>query len=168
MSADGDDPFPVTGPLKTQYDYAGADVAVRVMALMQRVTPGPRGLPVSETVTWTAAAKPFGYLEETLPPNAATIVLPAYHDARLIPIDASSASGTGGFDPEWRRFIEEDLPRYLATGELDCDSRYCQQLRTWEMADFRQDGVDWLDENSEQCTAGGDGGGPGGGRRRGH
>ncbi|MCE9614531.1 MAG: hypothetical protein K8T26_09660 [Lentisphaerae bacterium] len=169
MSQDGDDPFPSTGPLRPQYDYAGADAAVRVMAHATRVTPGSGGLAVSNTITWTAAAKPFGYLPGDEPPTLTPLVLPAYHDARLIPMDASSAAGTGGFDPEWRRFIEQDLPVYLATGQLNCSSYYCNQLRTWEDPVFRQDGVDWLAKNSSQCTAGGGGGGGHrGGRRKGH
>lgn len=167
LSQDGEDPFPAVGPVRPQYDYAGADAAVRVISRSTRLTPGPRGVAVSNVVTWTAAAKAFGYLGEADPPHSYGIVLPAFHEARLIPLDASSASPGGSFDPEWRRFIEEDLPVYLATGDYG-SSYYGTQLQTFDDPAFRQDGIDWLAEHSDECTAGGPGSGPGGGRRRGH
>ncbi len=167
LSQDSEDPFPATGTVRPQYDYAGADSAVRVIANATRIAPGKEN--GTNTITWTAAAKPFGYLAETDPPHLYSIVLPAFHDIRLIPMDASSAWPGGSFDPEWRRFIEEDLPIYVASGDLaGCHSYYCNQLRTWEDEAFRADGVAWLNDNRDQCTAGGPGNGPGGGRRRGH
>ncbi len=167
LATEGEDPFPLTGPLRPEYDYAGADAATRVVAEMSRLTPGPRGSVVSNAIIWTAAAKPFGVLGENEPPPAFPLVLPVFRDARLIPIDASSAPA-GGFDPEWRRFIEEDLPHYVDTGDLSCGSWYCVQLLTWEDPTFRADGVAWLALNAEQCIANPPGSGRGGGSRRGH
>jgi hypothetical protein len=168
MSPGGEVRFPVTGPVKPQYDYAGADAATRVVAQASRLTPGS----APSTITWTAAAKPFGYLEEDERPTVCGLVLPAFRDVRLIPIDASSAPAGGAFDLDWREHIEGHLRDYLRDGlpGLNPYCWYCQQLVTWEDAVFRQTGIDWLRDFSSTChTHGGPGGrGGGGGRRRGH
>ena len=173
-------PIPLTGPVRPQYDYAGADAAVRVEATTTRLTPGPQGSERSNTVTWTSAAKPFGYLADDARPNDYQLVLPAYRDVRLIPIDASSAPAGGGYDLAWREHISTHLPNYIngGTGALAGGCYYCSQLRTWESATFRATGIAWLSHNSDRCTlpsgpggggGGGGGGDPGsGGRRRGH
>jgi hypothetical protein len=167
MSTSGNYPFPITGSVKEQYDYSGADAAVRVEATTQRLTPGSGGSTVSNTLTWTSAAKPFGFLNESDSPMDYDLVLPAFHDVRLIPVDASSAPAGGGFNLEWRTHKAEHLPYYMDAGpfSLPSDCYYCQQLQTWESVAFRQVGVNWLEVNSENCTASddGDGGGGGGG-----
>ncbi len=180
MDQGGDWPMPLAGHVRPQYDYAGADAAVRVEATTGRLTPGPGGSETSNTVTWTTAAKPFGYLTDNARPNDYQLVLPAFHDVRLIPVDASSAPAGGGYDLAWRSHISIHLPGYIAggTGALVGGCYYCDQLRTWESASFRASGVAWLRRNSDRCTlpppgpgggGGGGGGGPGsGGRRRGH
>ena len=128
----------------------------------------------SDTILWTAAAKPFGYLEadgERIRPDAWSIVLPAYHDIRLIPIDAASTGSDGFFDIEWRRHLMEHLPIYVATGTLQPGCKYCVTLTIWENPAFRAAGALWLSLNSAKCIVppgGGPGGSPGGGTRRGH
>lgn len=167
ISPVGEMPFPATGTVKPQYDYAGADAATRVEADAKRLTPHA---PDSH-VTWSAAAKPFGLLGEDRPPTAAGIVLPAFHDIRLIPIDASSAPSAGAFNLAWRDHIESHLPVYLDHGPsatLSYHCWYCAQLVTWEDPLFRQRGLDWLRDYSDTCEVQGGGGGPGGGARRGH
>jgi hypothetical protein len=170
MAVNGSDPFPAAGPLKTTYDYAGADAAVRIVAEAGRMTPGPRGVTVTNTITWTAAAKPMGHLGDSEKPTAFRLVLPAFHDVRLIPVDASTAPWSGSYHIEWREHIEQHLPEYMVNGPHPSDCWYCQQLLQWEDRDFRQEGVDWLAVNSHLCLGGGGGGGHhrGGGRRRGH
>ncbi len=179
---DGDRQFPVVGPVRDEYDYSGADAAVRVETTSERITPGPEGGTQENTVLWTAAAKPFGHLGDGSRPNDYQIVLPAYHDVRLIPIDASSAPAGGGFDLGWREHCEQHLPDYMDNGPtvLPRGCYYCNQLRTWENPSFRQSGVNWLAANSARCIVrrgggggggggwGGRGGGSGGGTRRGH
>jgi hypothetical protein len=167
ISANGDARFPAVGTVKPQYDYAGADAAARVVAQASRLTPGSNA---SSRITWTAAAKPFGYLADDERPNASQVVLPAFHEIRLIPIDASSAPAGGAFDLDWRDHIEGHLSDYLANGPsgLPKGCWYCQQLVTWEILEFRQTGIDWLRENSSTCNTPGGPGGRGGGRRRGH
>lgn len=168
MSLHGDPPFPATGPVKPQYDYAGADSAVRVLTETRRLMPGAS----PATVLWTAAAKPFGYLnEQASRPDSYAIVLPAYHNIRLIPIDASSAPAGGAFDLDWREHIEVHLPEYMDRGLAGITPTcwFCQQLVTWEDPVFRQTGIDWLELYSDTCLIHGGGpGSAGGGRRRGH
>ncbi len=167
ISPFGEVQFPATGPVKPQYDYAGADAAARVETQATRVTPGSR----TSQITWTAAAKPFGYLEGDERPNAYELVLPAFHEVRLIPVDASSAPAGGAFDLDWREHIEGHLPDYQEKGPFGLPKYcwYCQQLVVWENADFRLTGIDWLKKFSSTCrTYGGGPGSRGGGSRRGH
>jgi len=166
--------FPITGPVREQYNYAGADAVVRVNADVDRITPGIGGESRNDSVVWTSASKPFGYLEvdgaETLPTAAANFVLPAFRDVRLIPIDAASGSGNGSSDVEWVRHIRDHVYTYIETGPHSSSCRYCNSLATWEDAQFRQDGIDWLAIYCDNChrPSGGGGGGRGGGSRRGH
>jgi len=186
MSPDMEYPFPGVGSLKAKYDYAGADAVVRVESEMTRVTPGLGTTSATDVIKWNAAAKPFGYLAEEDPPMVCSLVLPAFHDVRLIALDASSLAGGGSFNVEWRIHISKHLPGYydengnflegyvpggLDAPAVDPDCWYCQQLETWEIEGFRQEGVDWLEENSALCISppgGGGGGGGGGGSRWGH
>ena len=162
--------FPLTGPVKDQYNYSGADAAVRVEARTGRLTPGPGGTVVSNTITWTSAAKPFGHMFDNMRPIDEILTLPAFRHVRLIPVDASSAPAAGGFNLLWRKHIKEHLPVYMTSGPnvLSSGCFYCRQLKTWENPAFRQTGVDWLRVNSGQCTITGGGGSRGGGTRRGH
>ncbi len=157
--------FPVVGPVHPEYDVAGADVAVRVIATAERLPPGEG----SDRITWTAAAKPFGTLDGGRV-NEYGIVLPAFNEVRLIPMDASSAPAGGHFDLEWREHIENHLPDYMeeGTSALSGACRYCDALRTWEDPDFRRQGSEWLEEYSHTCYTIGGPGGPGGGTRRAH
>jgi hypothetical protein len=178
FSPTNNSPFPAAGPIRPQYDYAGADAAVRIEAEAERRTPGAG----ARIITWTAAGKAFGYLNVTNRPDAFRLVLPAFHDVRLIPVDASSAPAAGAFDIEWRNHIEKHLPGYTddngvyhsgymqnGINALDPDCWYCQQLIPWEDPLFRQEGIQWLQHNSGSCYSGSGPGGPhGGGRRRGH
>lgn len=173
MNPYGEDAFPIAGPVRDEYNYSGADAAVRVETRTDRLTPGTGGKPVTNKITWSAAAKPFGHLNDSDRPNSFGVVLPAYHDVRLIPVDAASGSGSGGYNLEWRKHIEDHLPLYYENGPGGLPScGYCSSLRTWENASFRQSGVDWLSKYSYKCIArgggGGGGGGRGGGTRRGH
>ncbi len=169
MATSGPDPFPATGPVRPQYDYAGADAAVRISEATTRISPGREGAVVTNTITWTAAAKPFGHLNESDRPNAYGLVLPAFHEARLIPLDASSVPSGGSYDLDWREHIENHLPEYMEHGPRPSDCWYCKQLIVWERPGFRQEGVDWLLLYSDRCTVpSGPGSHRGGGRRRAH
>ena len=182
LATNGADAFPISGPVRPQYDYAGADSVIRVLATASRLTPGAS----DREVTWTAAAKPFGYLNDDQRPNAYDLVLPAFHDIRLFPVDAATGGRGGAFDHGWRDHIEGHLPspRYMAGGpsELDPGCYYCQQILKWDHVTprplppgsteppwFRDAAKAWLAVNYRLCDIhGGGGGGGGGGRRRGH
>lgn len=179
MSVTGSEPFPLTGPVRPQFDYQGADAVVRVLSETDRFFADPGQPDATRAINWTAAAKPFGWLENDLRPNAYGLVLPAFRQVRLIPVDASSAPEGGAFDLGWRRHVEEHLPLYIQFGPQDLPGCwYCIQLRTWENPEFRQQGLAWLELFSHRCLqpdrpGGGGGGGGGGGtrsggRRRGH
>jgi len=158
--------FPFLDPIRTPFDYAGADAAVRIETTMQRLSPGAR----SDTIAWSAAAKPFGSLDDQTPPTRYGLVLPAFRDVRLIPVDTSSAPAAGSA-PGWGLHLYRHLEAYLRDGlrGLTDGCWYCDQLRTWEASAFRQEGRDWLDQNSHRCQVPTPGGpGPGGGSRRGH
>lgn len=160
------DDFPFRSPVKAQYDYVGADAAVRIEQSSPRLSPGQ----ASDTVLWTAAAKPFGTLEDGQRPNLHGIVLPGFTDVRLIPVDTSTASG-GGSRPGWSEHIYNHLDPYVSRGlaHLTGGCWYCEQLRTWERRSFRDTGMAWLERHSEDCyVRGGGGGGDTGGSRRGH
>ena len=185
ISPDAEWPFPGAGPVKPQYDYAGADAVVRVESEMTRVTPAPGGGAETDIIKWNAAAKPFGYLGDD-PPTVCSLVLPAFHDVRLIALDLSSLPGGGSFNLEWRIHISRHLPGYtdvngnFVEGYVPggpnapaCDGScwYCRQLKTWEKKSFRREGASWLAAHSDLCIrppGGGGGGGGHGGSRRGH
>ena len=175
MNPDGPDAFPIVGAVKPEYDYTGADAVIRLYAQASRLTPTASAAPLHDDILWTAAAKPFGYIQTEengnlrLRPDAYGIVLPAFREVRLIPIDAASGGDGGAFDISWRRHIDEHLPLYTATGRLSDGCTYCNCIRTFEDAAFRQVGIDWLLINNSLCTlTSHGGGGRGGGTRRGH
>ena len=176
IATSGPDPFPLTGEVKPQYDYSGADVAVRLEVYPERLTPSPGGGVVTNTVIWTSAAKPFGYLNDEDRPDAFDLVFPAFQQVGLIALDASSAPLGGGYNLSWREHIEAHLPDYMTRGLAALVTRcwFCEQLDhdRWESPAFRADGVAWLRENSDLCIpqggGGGGGGHRGGGTRRGH
>ena len=173
IKPDGDDNFPITGEVRPEYDTSGADAMVRVYASVDRVTPDIEGSNRSDNVVWSAAAKPFGYLEgaseKQRANSAAEFVLPAFRNVRLIPVDAASGSENNSSDIQWVRHLRDHLRPYLDIGPHPSSCRYCTALGTWENAAFRQEGIDWLDLNCELCRVNPGGGNRrGGGSRRGH
>jgi hypothetical protein len=170
----GEGDFPVTGPVRAEYDYAGADAVVRVNASVDRLTPGLDGGSRSDRVVWSAAAKPFGYLDDgsakLRPDSAASYVLPAFRDVRLIPVDAASGAQNSSADVEWVRHVRDHVPTYMQVGpQASSTCRYCASLATWEVEAFREEGLAWLEVNSGLCRIPSGGGGHrGGGSRRGH
>ncbi len=168
----GEGSFPITGPVRPEYDYAGADAVVRVYASVDRMTPDIDGGNRSDKVVWTAAAKPFGYLDtdtaKEIPTSASDFVIPAFRDVRLIPIDAASGSENSSSDIEWVRHIKNHLQPYLDGTPIASNCRYCRALTVWDGAAFRKEGVDWLALYSGDCFVPSGGGGRGGGTRRGH
>lgn len=171
MTDGREDSLPLAGPVREEYDYAGADAVARLYAPVPLLSFGA-GDGETNMVAWTAAAKPFGFIAEAdgerRTPIAFGLVLPAYRSVRLVPIDAATGGGDGSFDIDWSRHTREHLPPYLDTGELDGACRYCRLISTFEDPDFRRGGSEWLSENSYKCTLPSYGRGRGGGSRRGH
>ncbi len=167
---DGEDAFPVTGQVRPEYDTAGADAVLRVNATVERISPGTE---TRGQVVWTAAAKPFGYLDSDSGKQrvdaAAGLALPAFRNVRLIPVDAASGSENSSADVEWVRHVRSHLRPYLELGPRSSACRYCQALAVWENTAFRQEGSEWLRYNSNLCRIPSGGGSRrGGGTRRGH
>ncbi len=169
-----DPPFPVKGHIRPEYDYEGADAVARVETSVERFTTGADGAGAGgDSVVWTAAGKPFGYLEPDgakVVPNAYGLVLPAFRDVRLMPIDAATGGAGGSFKMAWRRHITEHLPDYLRRGTAACRPNcwYCRQLIVWENPVFRKNGAEWLRKNSDRCTVTGGGPGDSGGTQHAH
>jgi len=183
----GEYPFPAVGEIRPQYDYLGADSVLRVSATVDRIMPEGRrarsrrgGTGASATVNWTAAAKPFGYLDANgtpeRPNSAAGLVLPAFRDIRLIPADTASNSNAFSSDIDWVLHIKLHLNDYMQLGTLSPGCPYCAALAKWEQAPFRQSGIDWLNATNSRGVPNyslcripsGGGGGGGGGSKRGH
>jgi len=171
METTGANRFPLTGSLKPEYNYLGADAVVRIIAEDSSLLTPDETAP---DVVWTAAAKPFGYLHNSVRPNSYALVLPAFHEVALIPVDAATGPAGGSYNIAWREHVETHLQPYLASGPtaLDAHCYYCQQLTLarWENAAFRNVGRMWLLQNSHLCVLPPPSGpgGPGGGTRRGH
>lgn len=174
MSDEDEDFLPMAGPVREEFDYSGADAVTRLYA--KAPIPSSDGGGDGLDILWTAAARPFGHLDwdgvggaQKIRPNAWGLVLPAFHDVRLIPLDAASSGSDGSFDIDWRRHVEEHLPDYLACGALHEGCRFCANIATFEDPSFRKRGSEWLSVNSYKCTLPSHGGGGhGGGSRRGH
>lgn len=195
IKPDGEDHFPITGPVRPEYDTAGADVILRVNATVDRNTADPADKH-PDAIVWTAAAKPFGYLETDLGKEpvtaAAYFALPAFRNVRLVPIDAAFGNENSSADADWVRHIRSHLKRYLVGGKPpDPSCRFCRTLQFWEInpevnmtetvvgddgephkqkvaKTFREAGADWLDEFGHTCRCYTHSGGRGGGTRRGH
>lgn len=176
MTEGDEDYLPIEGSVREEYDYAGADAVTRLYAPATLLSTAPGADGERRAILWTAAAKPFGFLRDAssatsrpLRPNAFGLVLPAFRDVRLIPLDAATSGSDASFDIDWRRHCDEHLPPYLASGALVADCRYCRNIARFEDPRFRKAGSDWLSENSYKCTLPSHGGGGrGGGTRRGH
>lgn len=168
------DGFPVSGELRPEFDYAGADVVSRVHASAARLTPDLGNAEQEDEVVWSAASKPFGYFApeddgERLPPSLWSLVMPAFRAVRLIPADTASEGSPGGFDIAFRRHINEHLPPYLSNGIITPGCGYCRSLKTFDEPEFRKTGSEWLGKNSGLCTLPPpNSGGRGGGSKRAH
>lgn len=171
---DDDFPFREGWSVRPEFNYkGGADAAISTFIEAEHLTPGIHM--DADSISWKAAAKPFGFLsvtngtgnEEVRMPQYFGLVLPAFHQARLIPNDISSRP-VGVSEPNWDEHIYEHLPLYIASG-IDAirgsGCWYCRQLVQWEDPEFRAAGAAWLDAHSGDCyrSSGGGGGGGGGG-----
>lgn len=171
MSEDDPDFLPLVGSVREEYDYAGADAVTRLYAPAKTLSGNAGDNGGQRDILWTAAARPFGYLRrgsDKIRPNSLGIILPAFRDIRLIPMDAASSGSDATFDIAWQHHIREHLAPYLASGTLVEGCRHCRDIGRFEDPKFRRAGRDWLSVNSYKCTLPAFGTGRGGGTRRGH
>ncbi|QBG48019.1 hypothetical protein EGM51_11650 [Verrucomicrobia bacterium S94] len=146
---------------KDEFNYGGANAAVDVRIASDIYTPGMQ-IAVGD-IYWQAAAKPFGYLEDPdgsgkkRAPMYFGLVLPAFHDARLIHNQLSSRTSDNPRQPGWDEHIYQHLPQYLEkgiSGIEDNDCYYCEILKMWEDDEDRNAILDWIEENLEAIENG--------------
>ena len=105
----------------------------------------------------SAAARPFGQIDDSTPPTQYPVVLPVFSNVRLIPLVFSSSGGD--FDPAWLEHKFLHVPPYTQQGlvALHASCVYCQELRVWENPAFRQIGINWWNSqtNGNPCPSGG-------------
>jgi len=153
IDPDGEDQFPVVGPVKAEYDVRGAAAICRVVGEIPNVVGSGDG----RTAKWAAAAKPFGTVEEEDGGVGVVTALKgfvtfAFDAVRLVPLDAVGGRDLATADAEWMRHVREDLPRYLQNGPSASQGCfYCRQLVDWERPSLRQQGRDWLLSNASSC-----------------
>lgn len=149
--------FPFATPIKDEYNYFGADSVVCTEFIVTNLLFGAQNI----TNSITSAAKPLGHLNGPVSPAHYGIVLPAFHDVRLIPNGASSANGSecSSKKSEWERHIFNHVPRYVDSHYLEAGCSYCAYLALWETSEFQF----WVQTNQVDCVRSGHGVGPGGG-----
>ena len=135
--------------VKDKYDVQGAFAATRVRQMFEPLTPGVG----RRFNVWTAAAKPFGSMEErtvTWDGNF-TLVAPAFTDVRLTMLAAFPDSRFGMADRDWLVHVREHVvPPSSVKHVAGCP--YCAILKEWETPALRTAAVKWLDKNGdEQC-----------------
>ena len=147
----GERSFPVTGTVKSEYDVRGCAAICRVVT--------------GDSVSWTAAAKPFGTVEDLDGARAPVTALrgfvtPAFTDVRLVPVDSVGGTDLSTADAGWMEHVKKHIPAYFKSGPHSTSHRcwWCDQLRHWENPAFRASAKTWLRHNSESCirAAGGD------------
>lgn len=155
MDPDATEGLPVVGKPKAEYDVRGCAAICRILQPKRSVVcdDGDR------VVEWSAAAKPFGTVEnEDGEIDVVTalkgFVVPSFAEARLVPIDAVGGKYLQTADPDWMRHVREHLPLYTVGGleGLDAACWYCEQLRLWERKSFREEGILWLKFNAGSCV----------------
>lgn len=157
--------FPIAGEIKPEYNIRGCAAVCRCQKRVDAVA-----IESTSDFTWSAAAKPFGTVED-LDGNVGVVnglrkfVVPCLTDVRLVPLDAVGGQELGTADYGWVSHIRHHLGAYLEHGPRNAQGCfYCLQLQAWERDSFRRSGVNWLKYHSSECrrSYGGSGGGHGG------
>ena len=159
--------LPIISDVKDKFNVQGAFAATRVHQYLDPFTPSVG----RRRNVWTAAAKPFGSIDErTVTWNGEfPLVTPAFTDVRLVMLAAFSESRMGMADREWVNHTRDHIKPPNSVKHVEGCS-YCAILRKWENPDFRRTGAAWLEKNGdEQCRRPTGGGGmPKGGTRLAH
>lgn len=162
--------FPLVGEIRPEYNVRGCASVCR--CIEDTETFAVEG---ESRVVWSAAAKPFGTVEnfegETDVVTALNgFLVPAFHSVRLVAIDSVGGENLGTADFGWVNHVRKHLAVYLDRGPVNAQGcYYCLQLQTWERDSFRREGARWLRYNSGDCIRPVSGpGGSTGGTSHGH
>ena len=161
--------FPVVGEVKPEYNVRGCAAICRCELDVETVA-----MELDSSVTWSAAAKPFGSVEnfegETDVATALkSFVVPCFSHIRLVPLDSVGGEDLSTADYGWVTHIREHLGPYLENGPRNAQGCfYCMQLQTWEVRLFREKGKQWLKYYADTCIRGYGGCGSHGGASHGH
>ena len=158
-----DYPFRGGAAVREELNYCGADARVRLAISTDAYTPGISML--TSQIKWGAAAKAFGYLDSDsvgqVVPYYFGMVLPAFHDVRLIPraysgfLDDDGSDDDSEIDTEWLIHIYYHLPDYMEDGVEAIEDNacpYCRVLELWENPDYRESIEEWVEKNKENCA----------------
>ena len=147
--------FPVVGEVRREYDVLGCAAICRVMGSVPDLVGRDDA---TYAFSWTAAAKPFGTVEN-LEGDADVVtalrrlVVPAFEAVRLVPVDSVGGRDLHTADPAWLNHEKHHLaasPYFTPAGKGGC--WYCAQLMLWDQPSFRQQGADWLRFNGSGCS----------------
>ena len=162
--------FPVVGKVKPEYDVRGCAAVCRVSRLARNLLDSD-----DYSAEWSAAAKPFGTVEDERGESAVVtslrnFVVSSFTDVRLVPIDSVGGKDHSTADYDWMTHLREHLPLYLNSGPSGIlgGCYYCEQLRDWERESLRSDARRWLKLNSGSCIRSTGGGSEHGGTPHGH
>ncbi len=161
--------FPIVGDIKPEYNVRGCAAICRSLEGIESFA-----LEGSADLTWSAAAKPFGTVENMKGEADQVIalsrfVVPSFSDVRLVPLDSVGGENLATADYGWVTHVRRHLKPYLQNGPGHSSGCfYCDQLKTWERDSFRRAGVMWLKFNSGSCIRPTGGGGSHGGTSHGH
>lgn len=161
--------FPIVGEIKPEYNVRGCAACCRCIQDVEAVA-----IETKSSVTWAAAAKPFGTVEnfdgETDVATALkSFVVPCFSHTRLVPLDSVGGEDLSTADYGWVTHIRHHLGVYLEHGPANLmGCFYCAQLQAWELRQFREAGKVWLREYSDTCVRGSGGSGGHGGTSHGH
>ena len=162
--------FPILGEIREEYNVRGCAAICRCYRTAEATAANH-----TATLTWSAAAKPFGALDgfDGARGDVTALkrfVVPCLTDVRLVALDAVGGADLATADFGWVHHVRNHLGVYLERGPaaLDGTCFYCLQLKTWERDAFRREGVNWLKYNAGLCVRGTAGGGAHGGTGHGH
>jgi len=142
--------IPFRSAVRDEYDYMAG---VSLFELDDRIS----GVFSDNDVRWVSAAKVFGYVNvdgERKAPAYFGVVLPAFRDARLIPVPRTLNQVYPG---RLSSYLEDGISALDEDGDgiADTGSWYHQMLIYFDDPDFRQQGIEWLATHSEDCAGAG-------------
>ena len=161
--------FPIVGEIKPEYNVRGCAAICRCVQDVEAIA-----IELHSSVTWSAAAKPFGSVENfegatDVATALKSFVVPCFSHTRLVPLDSVGGEDLSTADYGWVTHIRNHLDTYLSDGPRDAQGCfYCLQLQAWERKLFREKGKRWLKYYADTCIRGSGGGGSRGGTSHGH